>query len=153
MWHFKMLKIYNSLYWKNINASYFRNFHLIVVYFSIFILKLTWHIFLNSHFSFYLCEKDNVIISKVHYESIVFFKSPFFKKSTKFYCNMDNFNFNKVNAQIWLYILSSFLIQKNYDCNNPNKYFKFVFTLLFKYIILFDATLGLSNSISYKIFD
>ncbi len=30
--------------------------------------------FLNPHFSFFLCDRCNVVISKVHYESIVFLK-------------------------------------------------------------------------------
>jgi hypothetical protein len=30
--------------------------------------------FLNPHFLFSLCDKHNVIISKVHYESIIFLK-------------------------------------------------------------------------------
>jgi hypothetical protein len=36
---------------------------------------LFWHyfdIFLSSHFSFILCDKRSVVISKVHYESTIF---------------------------------------------------------------------------------
>jgi hypothetical protein len=40
-----------------------------VIYFEIIMTYL-----LCPHFSFYLCDKLNVIISKVHYESILFFK-------------------------------------------------------------------------------
>ncbi len=32
----------------------------------------TLKLFFSPHFSFFLCDKQNVVISKVHYESIIF---------------------------------------------------------------------------------
>jgi len=44
----------------------------------LFIFKfLFWHyfdIFFETAFSFFLCDKHNVVISKVHYESTIFLK-------------------------------------------------------------------------------
>jgi hypothetical protein len=39
-----------------------------------FYFDTTLTYYLNPHFSFSLCDKHNVFISKVHYESIIFFK-------------------------------------------------------------------------------
>jgi len=54
--------------------------------------------FSESTFSCYMCDKINVIISKVHYESIVFleFSHIFNMILIKFYYNMDNLHFNNV---------------------------------------------------------
>ncbi len=38
---------------------------------------------------------------------------------TKVYYNMDNLKFDSVNVE-YDYILSSFIVQKNYNCDNPN---------------------------------
>jgi hypothetical protein len=48
--------------------------HLMMFYFFIFYFDTTLMYFLNPHFSFSLCDKRNVVISKVHYESIIFLK-------------------------------------------------------------------------------
>ncbi len=40
----------------------------------IFIFDITMTYFLSPHFSFFVCDKHNVIISKVHNESILFLK-------------------------------------------------------------------------------
>jgi hypothetical protein len=55
-------------------------------------LKHYHGIFLSPHFSIYLIDTFyNVIISKVHYESTIFFSSIFLNMIfTKVYCNMDN---------------------------------------------------------------
>jgi hypothetical protein len=71
-----------------------------VVYFFIFILTLFWHFFLNPHFSLYLYDKINAIISKVCYgfflkNSFIFFNII----RTKIYCNMDNLKFDNVNVE------------------------------------------------------
>jgi hypothetical protein len=42
--------------------------------FFIFYFDITMTYFLSPHFSFSMCDKDNVIISKVHNESILFLK-------------------------------------------------------------------------------
>jgi hypothetical protein len=54
-----------------------------------FLLTLIWCF--SSHFSFYFCDKHNVIISKIHDESTRFWNSsiPFYVISIKIYCNMD----------------------------------------------------------------
>jgi hypothetical protein len=57
----------------------------ISMHFTIKLLMLWWHIFfikfditmtyfLSPQFSFFMCDKHNVIISKVHNESILFLK-------------------------------------------------------------------------------
>jgi hypothetical protein len=57
--------------------------------------------FWSPNFSFFRCDKHNVVISKVHYESIIFFK--FIKKimmiSIKGYENMNNLKIDNVNFQ------------------------------------------------------
>jgi hypothetical protein len=45
--------------------------------------------FLSPHFSFSLCDKHNVVISKVHYESIIFLEFTFFMM-IPMYDNMNN---------------------------------------------------------------
>jgi hypothetical protein len=64
-----------------------------------FILKiLLWHIFWIHIFHF-LNDKHSFIISKVHNETIVFFKFIHkFKILTKVYCNMDNEKFENFNV-------------------------------------------------------
>ncbi len=56
--------------------------------------------FLSPHFSFSMCDKHNVIISKVHNESILFLKliHNFNKIFTKVYCNMDNEKIENFNV-------------------------------------------------------
>jgi hypothetical protein len=48
------------------------NFSFDDVLFYLFYFDTTLTYFLNPHFSFFLCDKYNVVISKVHYESIIF---------------------------------------------------------------------------------
>jgi len=43
-----------------------------LIIFLIFDITMTY--FLNSHFSFLMCDKQSVMISKVHNESILFLK-------------------------------------------------------------------------------
>ncbi len=45
-------------------------FKLFIGWCFIFNFDITMTYFLSSHFSFYVCDKCNVIGSKVHYESI-----------------------------------------------------------------------------------
>jgi hypothetical protein len=77
---------------ENFNSFHQSIFHLMMLYFLNFYFDITLTYFLNSHFSFSLCDKRNVVISKVHYKSIIFFNS--FKKfkmiSIKVYDNMKN---------------------------------------------------------------
>jgi hypothetical protein len=44
-----------------------------MIYFYLFFLHY-FDIFLSPHFSFFLCERQRVVISKVHYKSIIFLK-------------------------------------------------------------------------------
>jgi hypothetical protein len=47
--------------------------------------------FLNPHFSFFLSNKHNVVISKVHYESIIFLEFiRYFYGDSQVYDNMNN---------------------------------------------------------------
>jgi hypothetical protein len=41
-------------------------------YFFIFYFVTTLTYILKTHFLFFMCERRNVVISKVHYESIIF---------------------------------------------------------------------------------
>jgi len=57
--------IYIYIYMKKFNSSFddvFFNFY----------FHITLMYFLSPHFSFSLCDKLNVVMSKVHYESIIF---------------------------------------------------------------------------------
>jgi hypothetical protein len=56
--------------------------------FLFFILTLFW-IFFSPHFSIFLCDKHNVVISKVHYESIISL-TIFMMFPIKVYDNMNN---------------------------------------------------------------
>jgi hypothetical protein len=64
----------------------------------IIIISHYYKIFFESTFSCYMCEKLNAIISKVHYESIIFleFSQIFNMIFIRFYYNMDNLHFNNV---------------------------------------------------------
>ncbi len=55
---------------------------------------------LSAQFSFYLCDKFNVV-SKVHYKSILFLEFIHILKYVfiKSYCNMDNLKFHNVNVE------------------------------------------------------
>jgi hypothetical protein len=57
--------------------------------------------FLSPHLSFSLFDKHNVIISNVHYESIIFleFIQFFLMIPIKVYDNMNNVNFDNVNFE------------------------------------------------------
>jgi hypothetical protein len=44
------------------------------MFYLFFIFDTTLTYFLSLHFSFFLCDKHSVVISKVHYESIIFLK-------------------------------------------------------------------------------
>jgi hypothetical protein len=46
--------------------------------------------FLILNFSFFLCDKHNVVISKVHYESIIFLEFIQNYNDIKVYNNMNN---------------------------------------------------------------
>jgi hypothetical protein len=61
--HFKLLKFENT---SLINSS----FDDVLIFNFYFDITLTY--FLSSHFSFFLCDKCSVVISKVHYKSIIF---------------------------------------------------------------------------------
>jgi hypothetical protein len=61
---------------------------------------ITMTYFLSSQFSFFVCDKRSVIISKIHNESI-FLKNSFIifnKIFTKVYYNMDNEKIKKLNV-------------------------------------------------------
>jgi len=56
-----------------------------------FNFEITMTYFLNPHFIFYMRERCNINISKVHYRFILFFPYDFFNMiPIKIYCNMDN---------------------------------------------------------------
>jgi hypothetical protein len=88
--------------------------------------------FLNPHFSFFLCDKYNVIISKLHYEFIFFCNSPitFMMIFIKLYNNMDDWKINNVNVEYNVYILNSFIIQKTYNCDSSKYPLNSVVTLM-----------------------
>jgi hypothetical protein len=69
--HFKHLKIKN-IYIRKVSMHFKKNssFDDALFYFIYFDTTLTY--FLNPHFSFFMCDKRNVVISKVHYKSISF---------------------------------------------------------------------------------
>jgi hypothetical protein len=48
------------------------NFSFDEVLFLNFYFDITLTYFLNPHFSFFVCDKCSIVISKVHYESIIF---------------------------------------------------------------------------------
>jgi hypothetical protein len=55
-----------------------------MIYFLKFYFDITLTCFLSPHFSFFLCDKFSVVISKVHYKSIIFI----IKKLIKLILNM-----------------------------------------------------------------
>jgi hypothetical protein len=60
-------------------------------YFILFYFDTTLMYFLGPHFSFSLCNKHNVVISKVHYESIIFLEFiQYFYDDSQVYDNMNN---------------------------------------------------------------
>jgi hypothetical protein len=70
--HLKLLAIKN-IYIRKLSM----HFSLIIfsfddVLFFNFYFDITLTYFLNPHFSFFLCDKHSVVISKVHYKSIIF---------------------------------------------------------------------------------
>jgi hypothetical protein len=65
--------IWKKNYWKNFNASYTWFIHFMVPCFFFYFFNY-YEFFLSPHFSFLMCDKHNVIISKVHNESILFLK-------------------------------------------------------------------------------
>jgi hypothetical protein len=71
-----------------------------VFFFYFFILTLLWH-FLSPHLSFSLSAKCSVVISKVHYESIIFleFIQNMYDDSLKVYDNLNNLKFDNVNFE------------------------------------------------------
>ncbi len=88
-----------------------------------FFFSFFWHeyyIFLSPHFSLSLCDKHNVIISKVYYESIFLIIHSFFFNMmiNKVYYNMNNQNFNNIiNDEYDFKNLNLFVIQKNCNCD------------------------------------
>jgi hypothetical protein len=58
----------------------------------VFYFEIITKLFFSPHFSFYLCDKLNVIISKVHHESTIFLESSIFLNMipTKIFCKIDN---------------------------------------------------------------
>jgi len=68
---FKNLKI-RKIYVRKISMHYIIIFSFDNALFTLFYFDTTLMYFLNSHFSFFLCDKCIVVISKVHYKSIIF---------------------------------------------------------------------------------
>jgi len=70
-----------------------------VFYFFYFNTTLTY--FLTPHFSNFLCDKCSVVISKIHYEFIIFLE--FIQKNTmifiKVYDNMNSLKIENVNFE------------------------------------------------------
>ncbi len=73
-----------------------------------FNFDITMSCFLSPHINF-MCDKDSVIISKVHDESIFLYNSLFNMVFVKVYYNMDNLKIDNVNVE--------------YDHLNPTKSF------------------------------
>jgi hypothetical protein len=96
-----------------------------------FLIWCYYDIFLSPHFSFSMCDKHSVIISKVHNESILFLKliHNFNKIFTKVYYNMGNEKMKKLI--VWYILLFKFICNpKNYNYHSPNSPPICVFTLM-----------------------
>jgi hypothetical protein len=68
--HFKKLNI-KKIYIKKVSMHFTNKFLLMMLYLFI---DTTLTYFLSPHFSIFLCDKHGVVISKVHYKSIIFLK-------------------------------------------------------------------------------
>jgi hypothetical protein len=69
--------------------------------FLIFNFDIIMPCFLNPHVNLFMHDKDNVIISNFHYESIFLKNSSIILKMilTKVYCNIDNLKIENVNVE------------------------------------------------------
>jgi hypothetical protein len=67
----------------------------------LYFFEKNWHyfdIFLSPHFSFFLCDKYSVVISKVHYESISFLE--FIQKNyDDSHYNMNHYKIDNANFE------------------------------------------------------
>jgi hypothetical protein len=102
----------------------------------IFFYFLFWHyfdIFFESTFSFFLCNKCNVVISKIHYKSTIFLK--FIQKNymipIKMYDNKNNLKMLILNMVLNFTFVCN---PKNYKCDNLNNPPIHAFTQSFKSI-------------------